>query len=157
MKTRRILSAGAALAMTAGLMAGTFGGPANAAVEETHDPFGLIPDSGQDCRDAAPAYAMAGWTVVTLTAMPDVYVGNADPEFIIADAGNDDVSGASGVDILCLEWGNDRGQGNAQNDFVYGMEGKDTLQGNNGDDYLDGGPGVDSCNGGPGVDSFFSC
>ncbi len=109
-----------------------------------------------DNVDTAGAAAL-GYTVVVLTALPDVYVGGAADEAIFALEGNDVIDGGDGDDLLCLGRGKDRGRGGRGGDVVFGEQNRDRIQGNPGDDVLDGGPAGDECFGNAGVDVPFNC
>jgi hypothetical protein len=107
--------------------------------------------------DAPAAAAAAGYNVVILTPLDDVYVGTPQADAIYARPGNDDINGAGGDDLICLGPGKDLGQGANGNDAVFGEEDEDELFGGFGNDFLHGGPAADSCAGGFGVDVLVSC
>ena len=155
-KHHTIRVAGAAV-FAAALVGGVLTASVSAGHGEPGDPLGLIAPGGADCESAAVAYATAGWTVIDGDDFANVLIGGPGPDFIRAYAGNDDVDGLGGDDVLCLGKGDDRGQGGAGDDAVYGQLHDDLEWGEAGADYLDGGPNVDLCNGGPGVDTLFSC
>ena len=57
--------------------------------------------------------------------------------------GDDQITGAGGIDILFGDIGDDTLSGGAGNDFLYGGGGNDTLNGGAGNDYLKGNGGND--------------
>ena len=73
------------------------------------------------------------------------YTGVIDStdNFLYGGAGNDLVTGASGVDYIEGGTGDDELRGGNGADELYGGDGADTLRGQNQDDYLDGGDGDD--------------
>ena len=71
-------------------------------------------------------------------------------------AGNDTLTGDTGVDEFDGGAGNDLLEGYDGNDTLDGGEGNDTLRGLVGDDALTGGAGVDSLIGGDGGDTFYA-
>ncbi|MBU9698033.1 VCBS domain-containing protein, partial [Rhodobacteraceae bacterium HSP-20] len=82
---------------------------------------------------------------------------------ISGGAGNDDIYGRNGNDVLNGDGGNDRLYGStgndvlnggSENDQLFGGSGNDTMNGNDGSDALTGGFGADSVTGGTGADRF---
>ena len=71
---------------------------------------------------------------------------------ITGTAGDDDLTGTAGVDVVCALAGNDRIAGGGGDDVVYGDEGDDRLLGDAGDDTLYGDDGADRLSGGDGED-----
>lgn len=63
---------------------------------------------------------------------------------ITTGAGNQDIRGNEGNDVLIAGAGNDKLTGNAGNDELYGGEGNDDLFAGAGDDIIDGGGGTDT-------------
>lgn len=83
---------------------------------------------------------------------------------INAGAGNDEVTGGAGPDVIAGDEGNDRIAGGFSDDVIIGGPGDDDLQGGDGLDVLIGGPGDDTLRGergndtllgGPGNDRLF--
>ena len=70
----------------------------------------------------------------------------------IGGAGNDQLLGTTGRDILWGGDGNDELDGGADRDVLHGGPGKDELKGGDGNDMLYGGPGGDRLNGEDGND-----
>jgi Ca2+-binding RTX toxin-like protein len=69
-----------------------------------------------------------------------------------AGAGDDDLVGGSGADLLVGGPGDDRLIGRAGPDGLYGGPGDDTIYGGSNNDIIKGGPGVDQLHGGRGSD-----
>jgi Ca2+-binding RTX toxin-like protein len=74
---------------------------------------------------------------------------------VAGTAGNDNLTGGAGSDMLQGLGGNDRLTGNAGNDILDGGSGTDTLYGNDGADVFYGGTGNDHLYGGAGVDQYY--
>lgn len=99
-------------------------------------------------------------TIVNVETMPYALYGtNGDDTIIIgsgyggftyvmAQGGNDTVTGGSGANNLQGMDGNDSLRGGPSNDYLDGGEGSDSVFGASGDDYLLGGAGDDVINGG---------
>jgi Ca2+-binding RTX toxin-like protein len=88
-----------------------------------------------------------------------IYGGGASAlNFLHGNAGNDYLAGSGGTDFMYGGDGNDTLVGNSGNDMMYGEGGKDTLRGGAGDDRLDGGRDyfVDTLYGDAGNDTFYS-
>lgn len=111
-----------------------------------------------DNNDVAAA-AAAGYNVIVLNNLPNVFSGTAAADAIFALGGADQIQGGPGDDLICLGYGNDRAQGGRGNDAVFGEEGEeDRIFGGLGNDWLDGGPGGDDrCFGGPQFDDGVEC
>ena len=82
---------------------------------------------------------------------------------IVGTAGDDDLDGTRGPDVICGLGGDDHVHGGAGNDVVYGdggddvieaLGGNDRVYGGRGRDVLRGGAGADVLDGGPGADLF---
>jgi VCBS repeat-containing protein len=84
-------------------------------------------------------------------------VGSPDehqPQTVYGGAGDDIVTGGTGVDTLYGGSGTDTINGNNGGDTIYGGSGNDTITGGNGPDTVIGGWGADTINGGLGSDKF---
>lgn len=88
------------------------------------------------------------------TAGNDNLTGTPGNDLIFALEGNDKVEGNSGDDCIVGGPGNDRLNGNLGSDVILGGEGDDTIYGNNGDDKIYGGGGNDDLNGENGNDTL---
>jgi Ca2+-binding RTX toxin-like protein len=75
------------------------------------------------------------------------YLGNADDK-VNGGAGNDVLYGFGGADLLYGAAGDDRIYGGAGNDTLYGGDDNDRVHGDAGDDEIHGGSGNDRLNGG---------
>ena len=95
------------------------------------DLFSGLFDRGDDA-----VTAIDGLDRNTLTNGDDVFVGDANDEFILALAGNDDVSGGDGVDTIEGNTGDDTLSGGAGNDVLAGGGDTDTIFGGAGNDVL---------------------
>jgi VCBS repeat-containing protein len=84
-------------------------------------------------------------------------VGSPDehqPQTVYGGAGDDIVTGGTGVDTLYGGSGTDTINGNNGGDTIYGGSGNDTITAGNGPDTVIGGWGADTINGGLGSDKF---
>jgi Ca2+-binding RTX toxin-like protein len=124
---------------------------------------------------AVTGVASARWfNVIRGTRGDDTIAGTANRDFVLAFAGNDQVSSGDARDIVYAGRGNDTVDGGAQFDrilggpgddslsagddgaVIWGGDGNDTINaGNTGRNRLHGGPGDDSVNGGPERDSLW--
>jgi Ca2+-binding RTX toxin-like protein len=86
------------------------------------------------------------------TAGNDNIYGTNGSDVIAAGAGNDQIHGLGGDDYLCGEGGRDIVTGGSGDDQLYGGQGGDALFGGSGDDFLSGGKGADQLEGGSGDD-----
>jgi RTX calcium-binding nonapeptide repeat (4 copies) len=85
------------------------------------------------------------------TSGNDVIVAGGGDDTVNGLGGNDSVCGRAGLDVLFGGDGNDDLFGNWKSDDLYGANGNDDLFGNRHDDRLNGGLGVDTCDGGAGT------
>jgi VCBS repeat-containing protein len=83
-------------------------------------------------------------------ASPDEH----QPQTVYGGAGDDIVTGGTGVDTLYGGSGTDTINGNNGGDTIYGGSGNDTITAGNGPDTVIGGWGADTINGGLGSDKF---
>ncbi|WP_052954627.1 calcium-binding protein [Microvirga vignae] len=88
------------------------------------------------------------------SAFHDILIGNANGNWIIADAGNDLVDGGAGSDTLFGSTGHDTLDGGDDTDLLYGEGGDDVLLGRAGADLIDGGDGSDALRGEAGADTL---
>jgi hypothetical protein len=82
-------------------------------------------------------------------------VTTPDPDLVLATAGDDDISGLNGNDIMYGGAGNDTFNGNQLEDVLYGGSGNDRLDGDTGNDQLYGASGDDRIDGSEGVDHLY--
>lgn len=105
---------------------------------------------------------LAGHLLLT-AAQADARSGRCRGEraTIVGTAGNDDIDGTSGRDVIQGRAGHDEIEGHGGNDLICGGAGADDLEGdrgrdrlfgNRGNDDLEGGRGDDRLNGGRGLD-----
>jgi hypothetical protein len=103
------------------------------------------------------------WPTIIGTAGNDELRGTSGRDIIAAGKGSDVVWGFGGSDLICLGEGNDLAVGGAGIDRIYGDPGndvaqgglhRDRLHGGGGHDQLFGGEGGDVLIGGPGADSL---
>lgn len=96
---------------------------------------------------------MSAFTRAMLTGNDKITLRSATAaNYVFADAGNDTVSGANGIDRISGEAGHDSLNGGGGNDKLYGGAGRDTLNGGLGNDKLYGGAGADRLYGKDGHD-----
>lgn len=90
-----------------------------------------------------------------------IYMDRIKGVVVQAGEGNDDISIASGNNIIWTEegddvvhtgWGNDKIDGGPGKDILHGGEGADDIRGGEGDDTIYGGEGSDQLDGGLGDD-----
>ena len=105
-----------------------------------------IADDATCFGQAATITGTDGDDVIDLTGTPG--------QVVVTYAGNDEVIGSAGDDVVCLGDGADRFEGNAGSDSADGGAGKDTLIGGDGNDMLEGGPDGDRLSGGSGDDTL---
>ncbi|MGH8970314.1 MAG: choice-of-anchor Q domain-containing protein [Actinomycetes bacterium] len=91
------------------------------------------------------------------TAGDDEIRGTSGPDVIVGLGGHDEIRGRGGADRICGGTGRDELRGGDGNDRLFGQQGRDKLRGGDGNDLLNGGPGSDSCRGGSGRDTRVSC
>ncbi len=118
---------------------------------------GTINDDDDD-RVAAcmtGASVPAGYTVRMGTAGDDQLTGASGKDILYGLGGNDTLDGATGDDIVCGGDGNDKVTGGTGEDVISGGSGNDTLVGGTGTDSLYGGKGTDTLDGGTGTDKGF--
>lgn len=70
--------------------------------------------------------------------------GTSGPDVIVAGAGNDDIFAGAGEDLVCGGAGIDLVAGQEDGDMLDGETGGDAVVGEGGDDLVRGGPGRDS-------------
>ncbi len=101
------------------------------------------------------------WTVSDIMAI--LNRPTAGDDYIVGDAGNNNIQGLAGNDNLNLGAGNDTGDGGSGRDWLHGEDGNDNLNGGadadylygeNGNDTLTGGTGDDRLEGGQGSDTY---
>lgn len=111
-------------------------------------------------NDAATSYAVEEirfangtvWNIDAVKAM--ALVANEAGSTLYGFESDDEITGATGNDIVYARGGNDTVNGNDGNDGLYGEVGNDTLRGGAGRDYLVGGDGNDTLDGGVGDDQL---
>ena len=91
----------------------------------------------------------------TGTAGDDNMAGGSGIDVIYGHGGNDQIGGADGDDNIWGGEGLDNLTGGLGNDLLRGENGDDTLSGGGGADNLDGGNGIDIVDGGDGNDRIF--
>jgi Ca2+-binding RTX toxin-like protein len=84
----------------------------------------------------------------------DVLDGGYGNDWLEGEAGNDTLIGGAGDDEIEGEAGNDTIDAGAGDDWIEGDAGDDVLLGGGGDDYLNGGQGADTLEGGAGRDTY---
>ncbi|CAA9505366.1 MAG: Alkaline phosphatase, partial [uncultured Solirubrobacterales bacterium] len=90
------------------------------------------------------------------TAGDDELRGTSGDDVINCGAGNDRVFAGSGNDVVNCGPGNDEIHGGSGNDRLAGGEGNDRIFGDSGNDRVDGGPGRDEGFGASGTDTFLA-
>ncbi|MEB3181542.1 MAG: calcium-binding protein [Nostocaceae cyanobacterium] len=80
--------------------------------------------------------------------------GNGGYDVLFGGDGNDNINGGSLTDYINGGAGNDRINGNGGNDSLLGKEGNDTIAGGSGNDYIDGGSDNDTIYGNGGNDTL---
>ncbi|MCL5970914.1 MAG: hypothetical protein M1450_05460, partial [Patescibacteria group bacterium] len=86
------------------------------------------------------------------TAGDDNLRGTNGNDLIFGFEGNDTIDGGNGDDCIIGGPGNDTVNGSNGNDIIFGNEGNDKINGGNGDDQIYGGEGNDNLDGGNGND-----
>jgi hypothetical protein len=144
MRRRRAQAFVALLLMTAGCQSGESGSASSALAPAAG---GLLADecAGVEC-------CPAGFQVVEGSPASEVFSAANRSQCIVAQEGNDTVTGGNAPDRLDCGPGNDTCNGGRGDDVVLGGEDDDVLIGDNGVDLLRGGPGRDTMNGGRGDD-----
>ncbi len=102
------------------------------------------------CGKLGNTYAM----IIYGTAGNDNIAGTVGDDLIFAKAGNDEVNADAGDDCIFGEDGNDTLRGNDGNDEIHGGNGDDTIRGKDGNDILNGDAGFDNIFGGNGDDTI---
>lgn len=74
---------------------------------------------------------------------------------IMGTAGDDNLHGTNGNDLIFALGGNDRVNASAGDDCIVGGDGNDNLKGGSGNDVILGGAGADDIDGGSGNDKIF--
>lgn len=85
----------------------------------------------------------------------DTLTGTSGVDVIMGFAGNDTIYGKGGADIICGGEGNDYIEGGDGSDYIEGGSGDDTIKGNDGGDEIHGGEGADDISGGNGEDLIY--
>lgn len=93
---------------------------------------------------------------IRLTGQDDSFDGSLSTSYmgVAGGAGNDQITGGSGDDILLGELGNDTIDGGGGGDSILGGIGIDDIHGGDGDDTIAGGVGADTLHGDAGDDTF---
>lgn len=100
-------------------------------------------------------YKATGVSISAVLVADLINSGTFSQLFRTVLAGNDKINGSAGTDVLYGYAGNDVLNGGAGVDHLSGGEGNDKINGGDGDDFLVGGEGNDRLNGGAGRDFFF--
>lgn len=142
----------------ADVLRGGADGQATAYYREDESYLAIHRGSGQNLG-AATGDTYENITRFELTDYDDIFVGNADAEYVQGHDGDDDIRGLGGDDTLNAGVGRDYVAGGQGNDIVAGAY-NDHLDGGEGDDLVvlfhDGGPqlGVSTLSGGDGDDTL---
>jgi Ca2+-binding RTX toxin-like protein len=98
-------------------------------------------------------FVAAGYVLIVGTAGNDVLVPfSGEAHAVVALAGNDEVTGTSRGDLICLGEGNDFTIGRDGDDIIVGGPGDDVMAGNNGNDTMSDEGGLNTMFGGSGDD-----
>ncbi|MDE0538214.1 MAG: calcium-binding protein [Rhodospirillales bacterium] len=92
--------------------------------------------------------------IVIADAGDDTVTGGAGRDVVQGGSGADTITGGAGGDMIRGGSGNDIIDGGAGNDVLLGDAGDDTIDGGLGDDHIMGGTGNDTLTGGAGADVF---
>jgi Ca2+-binding RTX toxin-like protein len=90
----------------------------------------------------------ASYQVIHGSAGNDEIVGTPGPDLIFGGRGDDRIHGGAGGDIICAGGGNDFVDGNLGQDRIYGGDGDDILHGGGAGDWIHGEGGDDQIFGG---------
>jgi RTX calcium-binding nonapeptide repeat (4 copies) len=107
-----------------------------------------------DTQPECPGHAGDPRPDIIGTAGDDDLTGTAGAEIICALDGDDEVDGLGGDDLIELSDGDDRAVGGSGDDVLNGAVGDDTLIGGSGGDTLNGGSGNDDLRGQGGADTL---
>lgn len=92
--------------------------------------------------------------IVVADAGDDTISGGAGNDVIRGGSGIDTITGGAGSDVIRGGSGTDSISGGTGNDLLMGDAGDDTIDGGAGDDHIMGGTGDDTLTGGSGADVF---
>ncbi len=92
--------------------------------------------------------------IVLADAGDDTITGGAGRDIIRGGSGVDTIAGGAGGDVVRGGSGGDNISGGTGNDLLLGDAGADTIDGGTGDDHIMGGTGDDTLTGGSGADVF---
>ena len=92
--------------------------------------------------------------IVLADAGDDSITGGSGFDTILGGSGSDTISGGGGIDVLRGGTGNDTISGGTGNDIIAGDAGNDIVDGGAGNDLIRGGTGDDTLTGGTGSDVF---
>ncbi|MDV7143541.1 Hint domain-containing protein [Tropicimonas sp. TH_r6] len=101
--------------------------------------------NGTDYADTIDASATSSGVTILANGGDDIVTGGSGADVIYGGEGDDELSGGDANDILV---------GDAGNDTLIGGAGSDNIVGGEGDDTLVAGAGYDSLHGGDGSDTF---
>jgi Ca2+-binding RTX toxin-like protein len=105
---------------------------------------------GTDGNDNLNGSSAGDW--IEAGAGDDNINGNGGYDVLVGGDGNDNINGGSLTDYINGGTGSDRINGNGGNDSLLGKEGNDTIAGGSGNDSIDGGSGNDTIYGNGGND-----
>ncbi len=99
-------------------------------------PPGSPPTLGVDCFGVR----IDTWTVLTVPAGGQAFVGTTGDDVIMGTSGPDRIFGNGGDDTICGRDGDDYILGDSDDDSIDGEGGRDEIHGGDGDDRIYGGP-----------------